>query len=53
MTIPLFEEYIGLFPDDKRLEAVLRSIYDDYGQFCVLVIKYSAKRPICWYLFSS
>lgn len=49
-TIPLFEEYIDIFPNDKRLEKVLQDVYEDYGQFCALLIKYTLKRPMSKFL---
>jgi hypothetical protein len=48
-ALPLFNEYMDLFPGNKRLEYPLRDLYDDYGIFCIHAVKYLNKNPTSKY----
>lgn len=44
-ALPRMEEYLELFPGAPELQWPLQDLYDDYLDYCILVIHYLKNRP--------
>lgn len=45
-ALPIFDEYLILFPEEKRVGYALQDIFEDYANFCVSIIKYMRRTPL-------
>ncbi|KAF2109139.1 hypothetical protein BDV96DRAFT_669763 [Lophiotrema nucula] len=44
-TLSRFAEYLELYQSDPTLQPHLRSLYEDYLDFCICVVKYVHRKP--------
>lgn len=46
-SLPMFDAYLALFPDNPSLQWPLRDLYAEYLEFCLRTIKYLNTNPLC------
>jgi hypothetical protein len=44
-ALPRMEEYMELFPGHPELQWPIQDLYDDYLDYCIIVVRYLRNRP--------
>ncbi|KIW79481.1 hypothetical protein Z517_06093 [Fonsecaea pedrosoi CBS 271.37] len=45
--LPFLERDLGLYPNIKSVELSLRAIFEDYIDFCLVIVRHLAGKPVC------
>lgn len=45
-AMPSFQRHAELYPKDEDLQVILQNIFEDYIDFCIIIVKFLRRRKV-------